>query len=148
MIGNGFGIMANGFGLNAAPQAFLQGFDAHADVKGKGKFKDIDFDAAFAQAASSITATTAKIETQSSGDAVDELEKDLNKARLEDAAAATPEGLLGSVGFKRSVLTSALASVVKLMIFASAASGSRCRILISPPNQKKWRSGKQSLINS
>lgn len=100
MVRNGFGMMANGFGLNAAPQAFLQGFDAHADVKGKGKFKETDFDAAFAQAASSITATTAKIETQPSGDAVDELEKDLNKARLEDAAAATPEGLLGSVGFQ------------------------------------------------
>ncbi|KAI9463608.1 peroxisome targeting signal receptor [Lactarius psammicola] len=82
LIGNGFGTMANGFGLNAAPQTYLQGFDAHADVKGKGKFKETDFDAAFAQAASSITA--AKIETQSSGDAVDQLEKDLNNARLDD----------------------------------------------------------------
>lgn len=147
-MGNGYGMMGNGFGLNAAPQAFLQGFDAHADVKGKGKFQETDFDAAFAQAASSITATTAKIETQSSGDVVDELEKDLNKARLEDAAAATPEGLLGSVGFQRSVLTSALASVVKLMILASLVSGTRCRILICLPNQKKWQSGKQSSINS
>jgi len=71
MIGNGFGMMANGFGLNAAPQA-----------------------------ASSITASSAKIETQSSGDAVDELEKDLNNARLDDATAATSEGLLGNVEFK------------------------------------------------
>lgn len=139
--------MTNGYGLNATPQAFLQGFDAHADVKGKGKFKETDFDAAFAQAATSITATTAKIETQSSGDAVDELEKDLNSARLDDAVAATPEGLLGSVGFKRSVFTSALASV-KLMIFTFLASGNRCRILTCLPNQKKWRSGKQNLINS
>lgn len=140
--------MSNGYGLNTTPQAFLQGFDAHADVKGKGKFKETDFDAAFAQAATSITATTAKIETQSSGDAVDELEKDFSSARLDDAVAATPEGLLGSVGFKRSVLMSALASVVRLMIFAFQASGSRCRILICLPNQKKWQSGKQSLINS
>ncbi|KAF8274493.1 peroxisome targeting signal receptor [Lactarius quietus] len=100
LMGNGFGIMANRFGVNAAPQGYLQGFDAHADVKGKGKFKETDFDAAFAQAASSITATSAKIETQSSGDAVDDLEKDLNNARLDDASATTPEGLLGSVGFK------------------------------------------------
>jgi hypothetical protein len=141
--------MAN-FGLNAAPQAYLQGFDVHSDVKGKGKFKETDFDAAFAQAASSISTTSAKIETQSSGDAVDELEKDLNNARLDDATAATPEGLLGNVEFKRSVRTSALVSVVKLTVanLASVASGSRCRILICLLNRKKWPSGKQNSINS
>ncbi|KAH9002058.1 peroxisome targeting signal receptor [Lactarius hatsudake] len=98
LIGNGFGTMGSRFGLNAAPQAYLQGFDAHADVKGKGKFKETDFDAAFAQAASSITA--AQIEIQSSGDAVDELEKDLNNARLDDVPAATTEELLGDAEFK------------------------------------------------
>ncbi|KAH8990526.1 peroxisome targeting signal receptor [Lactarius akahatsu] len=98
LIGNGFGTMGSRFGLNAAPQAYLQGFDAHADVKGKGKFQETDFDAAFAQAASSITA--AQIEIQSSGDAVDELEKDLNNARLDDVPAATPEDLLGEAEFK------------------------------------------------
>ncbi|KAH9083488.1 peroxisome targeting signal receptor [Lactarius deliciosus] len=101
LIGNGFGTMGSRFGLNAAPQAYLQGFDAHADVKGKGKFQETDFDAAFAQAASSITA--AQIEIQSSGDAVDELEKDLNNARLDDVPA-TPEELLGDAEFKRSRL--------------------------------------------
>ncbi|KAH9040745.1 peroxisome targeting signal receptor [Lactarius pseudohatsudake] len=98
LIGNGFGTMGSRFGLNAAPQAYLQGFDAHADVKGKGKFKEIDFDAAFAQAASSIT--PAQIEIQSSGDAVDELAKDLNNARLDEVPAATPEELLGEAEFK------------------------------------------------
>ena len=109
-------MMGNGFGLNAAPQAYLQGFDAHADVKGKGKFKETDFEAAFAQAASSITATSAKIETQSSGDAVDELEKDLSNARLDEAPTAPPEELLGSVGFQRSVHSNVLTLVVKLMV--------------------------------
>jgi len=108
--------MANRFGLNAAPQTYLQGFDAHADVKGKGKFKETDFDAAFAQAASSITTAPAKIETQSSGDTVDQLEKDLNNARLDDVPATTHEELLGNVEFKRSVHSSVLALVVKLMI--------------------------------
>ena len=150
MIGNGFGMMANGFGLNAAPQAYLQGFDAHSDFKGKGKFKETDFDAAFAQAVSSITATSAKIEIQSSGDVVDELEKDLNNARLDDATAVTSEGLLGNVEFKRSVRPSALALMMKLTVtnFVSVASGNRCRILICLRNQKKWPSGKQNSINS
>jgi peroxin-5 len=100
LIGNGFGTMTNRFGLNAAPQAYLQGFDAHADVKGKGKFKETEFDAAFAQAASSITVAPAKIEAQSSGDTLDELEKELNNARLDDVPTGTPEELLRNVEFK------------------------------------------------
>lgn len=148
LIGNGFGTMANRFGLNAAPQAYLQGFDAHADVKGKGKFKEAEFDAAFAQAASSIITTPARIETQSSGDTVDELEKELNNTRLDDAPTATPEDLLRNVEFQRSVHSSI--SVVKLMvsIFASSASGSRCRIPICLPSRKTWPSGRQSSISS
>ena len=142
--------MANRFGLNAVPQAYLQGFDAHADVKGKGKFKETDFDAAFAQAASSITAVPAEIETQSSGDTVDELEKELNNARLDDVPATTPEELLSKVEFKKSVRSSMLALEVKLMvsIFASIASGSRCRIPICLQNRKTWPSGRQSSISS
>jgi hypothetical protein len=101
--------MTNRFGLNAAPQAYLQGFDAHADVKGKGKFKETEFDAAFAQAASSITVAPAKIEAQSSGDTLDELEKELNNARLDDVPTGTPEELLRNVEFKRSVRSSVLA---------------------------------------
>ena len=142
--------MANRFGLNAVPQAYLQGFDAHADVKGKGKFKETDFDAAFAQAASSITAVPAEIETRSSGDTVDELEKELNNTRLDDVPATTPEELLSKVEFKRSVRSSMLALEVKLMvsIFSSIASGSRCRIPICLQNRKTWPSGRQSSISS
>lgn len=142
--------MANRFGLSAAPQAYLQGFNAHTDVKGKGKFKETEFDAAFAQAASSITVAPAKMETQSSEDTVDELEKELNNARLDDVPTATPEDLLRNVEFKRSARLSVLALVAKLMvsILSFIASGNRCRIPICLPNRKTWPSGRQSLISS
>ncbi len=96
--------MANRFGLNAAPQTYIQMFDANIDVKGKGKFKETDFDAAFAQAASSIVVAHAKVETLSPGDAVDELEKDLRNTKLDDVSVAAPEELVRNVEFKRSVL--------------------------------------------
>ena len=55
--------MANRFGLNMMPQNYRQGFDVPSpvlDIKGKGKLKEMDFDAAFAQVASSLD--TAKVE--------------------------------------------------------------------------------------
>ncbi|KAI0266835.1 peroxisome targeting signal receptor [Gloeopeniophorella convolvens] len=102
MSGSAFGTMANRYGgFNGMPQNYLQSFDGQApvlDIKGKGKFKETDFDAAFAQVASSFETTPAQAEALA--DPVVELEKDLGKTSLDDAPAATPEEVLGHVEFK------------------------------------------------
>jgi peroxin-5 len=108
LAGNVFGTMANRFGLNMMPQNYLQGFDLQSpilDIKGKGKFKETDFDAAFAQVASSLETGSAKVEGQTSGtvDPVEELEKDLGEAKLDDVAVVTPEDAIRQVEFKRFV---------------------------------------------
>ena len=103
--------MANRFGLNVVPQNFRQGFDvpsAVLDIKGKGKFKETDFDAAFAQVASSLDTATAV-------DPMDELEKDLSQAKLEDVPVVTPEDAMRHVEFKKFV---ALNHVVTLMAYS------------------------------
>jgi peroxin-5 len=152
LAGNAFGTVANRFSLNAMPQSYRQGFDAHAtalDVKGKGKFKETDFDAAFAQAASSLETVPIKAEARISrtSELVEELEVELGKAKLDDIPVVTPDELIGEVDFKRFV-----GSNVRLCSGPNGkpvpeASGSSCKILTCPPGLRKWLSGKQSLIN-
>jgi hypothetical protein len=101
--------MANRFGLNVVPQNFSQGFDvpsAVLDIKGKGKFKETDFDAAFAQVASSLDTATVKVEdrTATAMDPVDELERDLSQAKLDDVPVITPEDAIRHVEFKKFVV--------------------------------------------
>jgi len=101
--------MANRFGLNMMPQNYPQGFDVPSpvlDIKGKGKLKETDFDAAFAQVASSLDTTPAKVEVRTSAavDPVAELEKDLGQAKLDDVPLVTPEDAIRHVEFKRSVV--------------------------------------------
>jgi hypothetical protein len=88
------------------PPSYLQGFDAHSlalDSKGKGKFKEIDFDAAFAQAASSFEIVSPKVEARSSRTSMEELEAGLAKAKLDDIPVLTPDQVLNQVEFKRFV---------------------------------------------
>jgi hypothetical protein len=103
--------MSNRFGLNFVPQNYHQGFEARSpvlDIKGKGKIKETDFDAAFAQAVSSLETALAKVEpTSGSVDPVEELEKDLNQAKLDDDPVVTPEEAIGHVEFKRFVASNA-----------------------------------------
>lgn len=103
--------MANRFGLNMMPQNYRQGFDVPSpvlDIKGKGKLKETDFDAAFAQVASSLDTAPAKLEVRTSAavDPVAELEKDLSQAKLDDVPLVTPEDAVRHVEFKRSVVLS------------------------------------------
>jgi hypothetical protein len=109
--------VANRFGLNLVPQNYRQGFAAHSpvlDIKGKGKFKETDFDAAFAQAMSSFEAAHAKVEEQTSGavDPVEELEKDLGQAKLDDVSVVTPEEAIRQVEFKRFVVANAVTATL------------------------------------
>jgi hypothetical protein len=103
--------VSNRFGLNLVPQNYLQGFEARSpalDIKGKGKIKGTDFDAAFAQVVSSLETTTAKVEpTSGSVDPVEELEKDLNQAKLDDVPVVSPEETIRHVEFKRFVAANA-----------------------------------------
>jgi peroxin-5 len=117
MAGNAFGTVANRFGLNLVPQNYRQGFAAHSpvlDSNGKGKFKEIDFDAAFAQVVSSFETAHAKVEEQTSGvvDPVEELEKDLRQAKLDDVSVVTPEEAIRQVEFKRFVVVNAVAATL------------------------------------
>ena len=101
--------MANRFGHNPVPQNYRHGFQAHSpvlDIKGKGKFKETDFDAAFAQVVSSFETVPAKSEEQTSGavDPVEELEKGLGQARLDDVPVVTPEEAIHNLDFRRFVL--------------------------------------------
>ncbi|SRR6266851_2024673 len=104
-----FGTMANRFGLNVVSQNYRQGLDvpsAVLDIKGKGKFKETDFDAAFAQVASSLDTTRARVEDSTSAavDPVEELEKDLSQAKLDDVPVVTPEDAIRHVEFKKFVV--------------------------------------------
>jgi len=97
--------MANRFGLDMMPQNYRQGFDVPSpvlDIKGKGKLKETDFDAAFAQVASSLDTTTAKVEVRTSAavDPVVELEKGLSQAKLDDVPLVIPEDGVRHVEFK------------------------------------------------
>jgi hypothetical protein len=97
----------NRFGLNSVPPSYLQGFDTRSlvlDIKGKGKFKETDFDAAFAQAASSLEIVTTKVEPQSSGtsDQVDDLVSVLGKVKLDDVSII-PDEFIHQIDFKRLV---------------------------------------------
>ena len=101
--------MTNRPGLNVVPQNFRQGFDASSavvDIKGKGKFKETDFDAAFAQVASSLDTAIGKVEdrTAAAVDPMEELEKDLSQAKLHDVPVVTPEDAIRHVEFKKSVV--------------------------------------------
>jgi len=106
-----FGTMANRFGLNVVSQNYRQGLDvpsAVLDIKGKGKFRETDFDAAFAQVASSLD-TPARVEDSTSAvDPVEELEKDLSQAKLDDVPVVTPEDAIRHVEFKRFVVLGVL----------------------------------------
>lgn len=101
--------MSNRFGLNLVPQTYSQGFEARSpvlDIKGKGKIKETDFDAAFAQVASSLETAPAKVEpTSGSVDPVEELENDLNRTKLDDVPVVTPEEAIHHMDFKRCVAT-------------------------------------------
>ncbi len=113
LAGNAFGTMAGLFGLNMMPQNYRQGFDVPSpvlDIKGKGKLKETDFDAAFAQVASSLDTATAKVEDRTSAavDPVEQLEKDLSQAKLDDVPLVTPEDAIRHVEFKRFVVLSML----------------------------------------
>lgn len=103
--------MSNRFGLNLVPQNYHQGFEAHSpvlDIKGKGKIKVTDFDTAFAQVVSSLeTAPAMAKPTSGSVDPVEELEKDLNQAKLDDVPVGTQEEAMRQVDFKRFVAANA-----------------------------------------
>jgi hypothetical protein len=142
LAGNAFGTVANRFGLNAVPQSYLQGFDAHAtalDVKGKGKFKGTDFDAVFAQAVSSLETVPTKVEARISGtsDPVEELEAELGKAKLDDIRGVTSDELIGEVEFKRFVVSNVRLCSGLNSISVPKASGSRCKIPTCPPGLRK-----------
>ena len=116
LAGNAFGTMANRFGLNLVPQNYRQGFQAQSpvlDIKGKGKFKETDFDAAFAQAVSSFETAPTKVEEQTSGvvDPVEELEKDLGQAKLDDVPV-TPEEAIRNLEFKGFVIANAVTTTL------------------------------------
>ena len=103
--------MTSRFGLNMMPQNYRQGFDVPSpvlDIRGKGKLKETDFDAAFAQVASSLDTTRAKVEDRTSAvvDPVAELEKDLSQAKLDDVPLVIPDDAIRHVEFKRSVVPS------------------------------------------
>ena len=108
LTGNAFGTVSNHFGLNLVPQNYRQGFEARMpvlDIKGKGKIKETDFDAAFAQFVSPLQTPPAKAEpTSGSTDPMEELEKDFNQANLGDV---TPEEAISHVEFKRFVAANA-----------------------------------------
>ena len=114
LAGNAFGTVANRFGHSLVPQNYRHGFQAHSpvlDIKGKGKFKETDFDAAFAQVVSSFETVPAKAEEQSLGavDPVEELEVGLGQARLDDdVPVVTPEEAIHNVEFRRFVLVNAV----------------------------------------
>ena len=99
--------MSNRFGLNLVPQNYYQGFEARSpvlDIKGKGKIKETDFDAAFAHVVSSLETAPAKVEpTSGSVDSVEELEGNLNRVKLDDVPVVTPEEAIGHVEFKKCV---------------------------------------------
>jgi len=99
--------VSNRFALNLVPQNYRQGFEARLpvfDIKGKGKIKETDFDAAFAQFVSSPETASAKVEpTSGSVDPVEELERDLNQAKLDDVPVVSPEEAIREVEFKRFV---------------------------------------------
>lgn len=108
LTGNAFGTVSTRFGLNFAPLNYHQGFEARSpgfDVKGKGKIKETDFDAAFAQVVSSLETAPPKVETTSgSEDPVEELENIFNRAaKLDEGPVVTTEEALGNVEFKRYV---------------------------------------------
>jgi hypothetical protein len=108
-----FGTMTNRFGLNVVSQNYRQGFDvpsAVLDIKGKGKFKETDFDAAFAQIASSLDTTPARVEdtTSAAVDPVEELEKDLSQAKLDDVPVVNQEDAIRHVEFKECVVFAVL----------------------------------------
>jgi hypothetical protein len=152
LAGNAFGTVANRFGLNTVPQSYLQGFDVHAtpfDVKGKGKFKETDFDAVFAQAISSLETAPTKVEARISGtsDPVEELEAELGKAKLDDIRLLTPDELIGEVDFKRFVGSNVRLCSGPNGMSVPEASGSRCKIPTCPLDLRKWLSGRQSSIN-
>ena len=105
LVGSAFA--TNRFGLNSVPPGYRQGFDTRSlvlDIKGKGKFKETDFDAAFAQAASSLEIVPTKVEPQSSGtsDQVDELETALGKVKLDDIPVI-PDEFIHQIDFQRLV---------------------------------------------
>jgi len=115
--GNAFGTVANRFGLNLVPQNYRQGFQARSpvlDSKGKGKFKETDFDAAFAQVVSSFETAPFKVEEQTSGavDPVEDLEKDLGQAKLDDVSIVSPEEAIRHVEFKRFVVLIAVTATL------------------------------------
>ena len=149
LTGNTFGTVSNRFGLDLVPQNYRQGFQARSavlDIKGKGKIRETDFDAAFAQVFSSLETAPAKIEpTSGSVDPVGELEKDLNQAKLDDVPVVTPEEAIRNVEFKRFV--AANASTANPDGMSTVASGTRCRILTYHLVPRNLPDGRQSSIN-
>ena len=103
--------MSNHSGLNLVPQNYRQGFEGRSavlDIKGKGKIKETDFDAAFAQFVSPLQTAPTKVEpTSGSADPMEELETDLNRANLDDVPVVTPEEAISHVEFGRFVAANA-----------------------------------------
>ncbi len=106
--GNAFGTVANRFALNLVPQTYRPGFEARPpvlDIKGKGKIKETDFDAVFAQVVSSLETGPANVDqTSRVVDPVEGLERDLGQAKLDDVPVVTPEEAIHHVEFKRFVV--------------------------------------------
>ena len=116
LTGNAFGTVSNRFGFNIVPQNYHQGFEARSpilDIKGKGKIKETDFDAAFAQVVSSLETVPAKVEpTSGLVDPVEELENGLNRAKLDDVPVVNPEEAMSHIKFKRCVAANALTATL------------------------------------
>jgi hypothetical protein len=149
LTGNAFGTI-NRFGLNFVPPNYHQGFEARSpvlDIKGKGKIKETDFDAAFAQVVSSLETASVKVEpTSGSVDPVEELEKAFNQAaKLDDVPVVTPEEALHNVEFKRCVGVNA--STCDPDCISTVASGTRCRIPTCHLIPRNLPDGRQSSIN-
>jgi len=115
-------------------------------MKGKGKIKETEFDAAFAQVVSSLDTTPTKVEpTPGSIDPVEELEKDLNQAKLDDVPVVTSEEAMHHVEFQRFV--AANASTTDPDGISTVASGTRCRIPTCHLIPRNLPDGRQSSIN-
>ncbi|KAI0305738.1 hypothetical protein B0F90DRAFT_1815316 [Multifurca ochricompacta] len=84
LAGGALGTLVNRFGFNA------------------GKFKETDFDAAFAQAASSfdVAPTEVDVGASNAADPVEELERDLSKSKLDNVPVVTPEEAIRHVEFE------------------------------------------------
>jgi hypothetical protein len=106
--------------------------------KGKGKSRDADFEAAFAQVAASLpqAQATAHIVEVTDEEKVDEVAESLRKSTLEDAQDDVPdfkEWVRKPIDINRACLTG-----------SCTESGTRSKPLTSPRPRRIWRSGKRS----